>query len=139
MTRRNKDLSAVAKGRALAVEMLQHFEEYEANKLQCFRWSIEAMYREKGTKQDNVLLRYLRRCRDPETLAGFCSVLTDYIGACVEGTVMDSESYEKMTEREITGKPGPWPTMEDLDKEIEKESAAFKGFMGRIIDGERRI
>jgi len=139
MTRRSKDLSAVAKGRALAVEMLDHFAEYPLNRIECFQWSIQAAYREEGTKQDNVVLRYLRRCKDPETLAGFCSVLTEHIGSCVTGSVVDSEFFEKLTERDMTGKPGPWPTPEEISRAFEKERAEFKGFMGRLIDGERRI
>ena len=133
MTKRSKAL--VADGRALAVEMLEHFEQYPLNRIECSQWSLEAKYREKDTEQDNVVLRYLRRCRDPQALAGFCSVLTDYIGSHEEGAGADKDTYEHLTEREISGRPGTWP---DPNEEFEKGQAALRRFMGSIT-GERRV
>jgi len=75
------------RGRALAVELLRHLEEYQENRVGSFQWNIGAEYREEGTRQINVVLNFLCRCKDPEVLAGFASVLTDYIGSCAGGLV----------------------------------------------------
>ena len=135
-----RKFSPVESGRALAVEMLQRLGDYERNALECYQWSIEAKYREEGTPQENVLLEYLWRCTDPAALAGFCAVLTDYIGYCADGGAPEPELYVKLTERDTTGAPGKWPTMADEEEERkkreEKKYAAFRGFI--VNPTERR-
>lgn len=109
-----------ADGRALAIEMLAEMVGYETapgDVESLWPWSIAAMYRPEGTAQDNVLLRYLdviRKRGGREALAGFCSIITDHLGQ--EGTgggTCHLWVYEKLSERDIAGKPGPWPKMED--------------------------
>ena len=111
-----RKLLTEADGRKLAIKMLREFENYDGDIDIGWRWQIEAKYREEGTQQDNVLLRHLATIRDAgnaNALAGFCAVLTDYIGCCEDGGVPDVRIYENLIERDITGKPGPWPTQDD--------------------------
>ena len=137
MAKGRKNPRTVAEGRELAVEMLRHLEQYALNKRECFQWSIQAMYRDEQTPQDNVVLTYLKRCREPGALAGFCSIVTDYLGTCVgEGGIPDIDaSYGRLTERQITGERGRWP---DPNEEFEKEQAALRSFMDGLT-GERRV
>lgn len=49
-------------------------------------------------QQVQVVARYLATLREhssPELERGFCAVLTDYLGACVNGGVPDPEYYER--------------------------------------------
>ena len=126
MARSIRNLLTEADGRALAVAMLRHFWDVEDD-----QHSIEAMYRTEGTQQDNVVLRYVGEAAagNADALTGFCAVLTDYIGSAVGGSVPDEDIYENLTEREVTGKPGPWPTAEAEEKE---EKAAVQRFMSRL-------
>jgi len=127
------------RGRALAVELLRHLEKYQGNNVGGFQWNIEAEYREEGTRQVNVVLNFLCRCQDLEVLAGFASVLTDYIGSCAGGLVPPPIFYEALTDMDISGSAGSWPTMEELDQELRGEEEAFRGFMREVVNGARRI
>jgi hypothetical protein len=109
-------------GRLLAVDMLKQMEVYETapgDVESLWPWSHKAMYRPKGTQQDNVVLRYLETVQGkPKALVGFCSVLTDYTGQVVcqatERVMPFLDFYTtRLTPRDLTGKPGPWPTMEE--------------------------
>lgn len=107
-----------ATGRQLAVDLLREMAGYEIDDDDGpWPWSIQAMFRPEGESQDNVLLRYLDNIRQHgsrEVLIGFCAVLTNHLGDCGPGgSTMREECYEKFTNRDITGKPGPWPRMED--------------------------
>ena len=136
MAKGRKTPRTVAEGRQLAVEMLRQFEEYPLNKIECYQWSLDAKFREENTEQDNVVLAYLRRCRGPQALIGFCSILTDYLGTCIDdGGVPYIGHYENLTEKQITGRPGAWP---NVDEEFEKEQAAIQRFMDGLT-GERRV
>ncbi len=128
-------------GRALAIKMIKEMGDamddhgYSPS-------SIEAVYRPEGAQQDNVLLRYLdllQRRGNREALAGFCSLLTDYISSGEEGCCPgDPEYYSSLTERDITGKPGPWPTMDDGDNERQGRPAhvaGFDSFMAKVLPG----
>lgn len=125
--------STKADGRALAVAMFREFVHYGDNSVGGRQWSIEAKYRQEGTEQDNVLLRYLTGLKTKggiEAMDGFCSVLTDYIGSCLDGGPPDCEFYEGIPERFFTGTPGPWPTMDDepvIDEA--REDAQLQSFL----------
>ena len=81
-------------------------------------------------QQDNVVLRYIDAMQgNRAALAGFCAVLTDYIGNESHGGVPYPSFYNKLTQRKITGTPGPWPTMDDEDNE---RKAAFHSFMTKL-------
>lgn len=139
ITKRGTARLKVERGRALAVELLRHLEKYQENSVGGFQWSIEAEYREEGTRQVNVVLNFLCRCKDPEVLAGFASVLTDYIGSCAGGVVPPPIFYEVLTDQDISGSPDLWPTMDELDQELQREQEAFRGFMREVVNGARRI
>jgi hypothetical protein len=108
-----------ADGRQLAVDMIRELDHFKINEDSLWLWSINAKYRPEDTPQDNVLLRYLdniqqRGSRD--LLMGFCAVITDYFGCAGSAGVPDEAFYETLSERDITGKPAPWPTMEEDDE-----------------------
>jgi hypothetical protein len=112
-----RKITPEAKGRALAIRLLYEMEEYETKPgdvTSQWPWSIEAKYRPEGTRQDNVLLRYLDDIQgNREVLTGFCAVFTDHLGQAGNvDQVRFISSYEELTERGMTGKPGPWPTLE---------------------------
>jgi len=109
-----------ADGRQLAVNMLRELDHFETNDEDGpWPWSINAMYRPEDTPQDNVVLRYLDNIQQrgsEDLLMGFCAVLTDYLGSAGSaggGGIADEAFYESLTERDVAGKPGPWPRMED--------------------------
>lgn len=69
--------NAHAKGAALAVQMLRELEGDKAL-----------------APARNIVLQYLDSARDSrETVAGFASVLSDYIAGCAAGVVADADSY----------------------------------------------
>lgn len=131
-----KRLRTEANGRQLAIDLLREFKAYEQDDAGRWKWNIEAMHRAEGTPQENVVLRYIHRCATPDVLAGFCSVLTDYVGSCETCGTPDPEIYERLTERDMTGKPGPWPNLESDEEERRRrdgeKKAAFQGFMQRL-------
>lgn len=121
-------------GRALAVKMMDEIEPAGAC-CEFWPWAIEAMFRPVGTQQDNVVLRYLDAIKTRDELVDFCAVLTDYIGASRMGSPPgDSSYYSALTNRRITGQPGPWPTLDDEEKE---SKAAFDSFLANVVAPER--
>lgn len=69
-------------GRQLALQMIKELENNVAAEL-------EPEYRQ-GRAFDNVLLRYLDRCRgNGDVMAGFTAILTGYISCTAAGTVPD--------------------------------------------------
>jgi len=120
-------------GRALAIKMIEEMRA-AMDGAGPKPSSIEAMYRPEGTQQDNVLLRYFDAIGgNREALAGFCAVLTDYIGSGEEDCCpSDPSFYSHLTERDITGTPGPWPKMDDEENE---QKAAFDSFMTKVLPG----
>lgn len=110
-------LQTVADGRAHAADLLNVMGRYETDDLQS-PWSIKAIFRPVGQAQDNVALEYLGKLQKhgtPEALAGFCSVLTDFLGQRGPGmgSGYDGSEYESLTKREMTGRSGKWPRIED--------------------------
>jgi hypothetical protein len=127
-------------GRLLAVKMLHELQRYQVEEGEdsgrCWwPWSIYAMYRPEHTQQDNVLLRYLDSIQGNRfALAGFCAVITDHLGSeAVGGGTIIPRFYKKLSERDITGQPGPWPTMDDEDNE---RDAAFDSFMSKVLPNQ---
>jgi hypothetical protein len=88
-------------GQAIAIGLLRELECVDPKDQQgrgddCV---IDARYRRKGMRQDNVLLAYLRALRerhDPAVEAGFCSLLSDFVGITTGGCVPDSDYYVKL-------------------------------------------
>jgi hypothetical protein len=119
MAKSKCNLLTEADGRALAIDMLRMLDGYQTTNDEnaLWPWSVAAMYRPEGTQQDNVVLRYLDAIQQQGSrgaLAGFCAVVTDYLGYVGEvgpGTPF-MHVYERLTDRDITGRPGPWPTMD---------------------------
>jgi hypothetical protein len=132
-------LQTAADGRGLAVQVLEKMETYSIDAR--WPWSLFARYRPKDTQQDNVVLRCIEAIQKKgtvEALAGFCAVMTDYIGQgeCAEGHYFLS-IYEEATEREISGKPGPWPTLDDVDGiDDARNDSTFQGFVAGLIPGK---
>ena len=128
-------LKTEADGRKLAVKMLAEIEVYETAPGDMdtrWPWNIQAKYRPENTQQDNVVLRYVDALQgNKAALAGFCALLTDYLGEIEHVGPPNLEFYKTLTTRDITGKPGPWPTMDDEENE---ERAAFEGFLQRATD-----
>ena len=113
-----RKLLTEADGRKLAVKMLREVSVYQIDDEDGpWPWSVQAMFRPEKMQQDNVLLRYLEKIQgNREALAGFCSIITDHLGqGGPGGGTLYERVYEKLTERDITGSPGPWPRMEDDD------------------------
>jgi hypothetical protein len=124
-------------GRLLAVKMLEEMERYSVEDQTDdneggWPWSIYAKYRPRHTEQDNVLLRYLDELRGSRAaLVGFCAVITDHLGNdAVGGGAIYADCYKDLTARDMTGKPGPWPSLDDEDNE---RKAAFDAFMSKVL------
>jgi hypothetical protein len=86
-------------GRELAVTMLHDLQNCDGATS-----SIEAEYRPAGTRQSNVVLRYLdtlRQINSRELDAGFSAILTDFIGTTLCGCVPDPEFYEDLLNGDV--------------------------------------
>jgi hypothetical protein len=69
-----------------------------------------------GIAQDNVFLRQidsLLSMNDRQALIGFCEVLNDYCGSCVNGGAPDPEFYEGRRLTASTGPCTPVPSSDD--------------------------
>lgn len=90
------------RGQAIAVGLIDGLGTVKNGRTKGDDCCLDATYRRYGTNggrgpADNVLLRYLDQLRaegDRELEAGFCSVLSDYVGTCAIGVVPDVGQYE---------------------------------------------
>ena len=115
------------KGRRIAARMLREIERvqaYEASIGGMDPCSLYAEYRYKGEPQDNIVLRYLQRAtaQGEECVAGFCSVLSDYVGSA--GGSPDPAVYTRSTERAIN--EGDAPTREQVLREKNNPGATLQ-------------
>jgi hypothetical protein len=85
--------SVHAKGAALAVKMLRYLERNGGSTADSC--GLDPRYRTAGVPQRNIVLEYLNAApNNPEAVAGFASVLSDYIAGCADGAVPDADCYK---------------------------------------------
>lgn len=107
------------KGRIIAAQMLceiERVQEREAKIVGMDPYSLYAEYRYKGEPQDNIVLRYLQKAgaQGDECVAGFCSVLSDYVGNA--SGIPDPAIYMRSTKRAIN--EGDAPTREQVLRDL---------------------
>ena len=102
------------KGQAIAIGLIDDLGTVKNARTKGDDCCLDPTYRRYGASggrgpADNVLLRYLDRLRaggDRELEAGFCSVLSDYIGTCAVGAVPDVAQYTNLLS--LTPARLPW-------------------------------
>jgi hypothetical protein len=81
-------------GYKLAITMLR---DLEASTELCDLCALDEFVTGRATPQDNIVLRYLEKCRarSPDAEVAFCAVLSDFLADCSEGLVPDAGTYRK--------------------------------------------
>jgi len=89
----NVSLLTEGDGRALAVQMLREANDIGLNDLAIHE------HERHGRPQNNLVLRYLDALRKADSRRadiGFCSVLSDFIGTCTDGSpAIDPDFYQQ--------------------------------------------
>ena len=93
----NNQTERIARGQQIAIDLLALLESDSNAAEQCILYDVD--FRMKDTPQNNIVLKHLDDLiadGDRDTLAGFCSVLSDYIGTCCDGAIPGAVFYTKI-------------------------------------------
>ena len=93
----NNQTERIARGQQIAIDLLALLESDSNAVEQCILYDLD--YRMKDTPQNNIVLKHLDDLiadGDRDTLAGFCSVLSDYIATCCDGAVPEAVFYTEV-------------------------------------------
>jgi hypothetical protein len=90
-------------GHKLAITMLR---ELEASTDLCDRCLLDESVTGRATPQDNIVLRYLEKCRERSASveAGFCAVLSDFVSNSSEGFTLKATDYQKGLKIRVPGR-----------------------------------
>jgi hypothetical protein len=90
----NDQPDRIALGQQIAIDLLAQLESDTDIAEQCILYDLDGWM--KDSAQNNVVLTHLDDLiadGNRDTLAGFCSVLSDYIATCCDGVVPDAVFY----------------------------------------------
>jgi hypothetical protein len=93
----NDQPDRIVLGQQIAVDLLAQLESDTDIAEQCILCDLDG--RMKDSAQNNVVLTHLDALiadGNRDTLAGFCSVLSDYLATCCDGAVPDAVFYIKV-------------------------------------------
>ena len=93
----NDQTERIARGQQIAIALLARLETDSDAVEQCILYGPD--FQMKETPQNNIVLKHLDDLLaggDHEALAGFCSVLSDYIATCCDGAVPEAVFYTEV-------------------------------------------